>query len=201
MRPSGDRRVWWWLWMASFALFPASCASPPGGRTIPAPYLGGPVAGGTESGRDGAAAAVPTESSPDTLVLDLLPGDAPDPACFRRATAWAKPAELLLAHPARRYDFFGLFRWEKGGPSAAQVASSEIQRRLGLDGIDLDRSEVHLRKDYGRRLSLVTTTGLGAEAEDALEANYRLYRSWYVRSETRERGETFMELRREISFW
>ena len=67
--------------------------------------------------------------------------------------------------------------------------------------MDFERGEVRLRKDYGGRLSLFTTTGLGASAEDALEAHYRLYGRWFVRSETRERGETFMELRREIAFW
>jgi hypothetical protein len=196
--PGGDSRSGWWLWMAAFSMCLASCASPLKSRVIPAPGLGVPAPAEVAPGRTGAA-PTPSASSPGTLVLVVFRRAAPDTTCFRHPTKWEKPGESFLADPARRYDFFGLFRWERGGTPAAQAAGDEIQRRLGLDGVDLDGGEVHLRKDYGRRLNLVTTTGLGAAAEDALEADYRLYGRWYVRSETRERGETFMELRREIS--
>jgi hypothetical protein len=180
--------------------FFASCAGPPKGRVIPGAGQDFTVLPGAVSARDGTQVAIPLTSPPDTLALVVFRRSPPDTACFSHATPWEKPEEAFLANPVRRYHFLGLFRWEKGGTSAAQAATDEIQRRLGLDGINLDRAEVHVRKDYGRRLSLVTSTGLGAAAEDALEANYRLIGSWYVRSETRERGETFMELRREISF-
>ena len=186
--------------MASLTVFLASCAGPLGGRIVPDTDQGVPALPDAASERDDTQAAIPSPLSPDTLVLVVFHRSPPDTACFHHATTWDKSEEALLAEPLRRYDFFGLFRWEKGGRSAAQTASDEIQRRLGLDGVDLDHAEVHLRKDYGRRLSLFTTTGLGASAEDALEADYRLFGRWYVRSETRERGETFMELRREISF-
>jgi hypothetical protein len=201
VRPGGDSRSWWWLWIASVTVILAGCASPPGGRVIPAPGPGAPGSRDAGAGHDGATAAVPAVASPDTLVLVVFQRSAPDTACFRHAGAWQKPEESLLAEPARLYDVLGLFKWSTRGAPAARAAGDEIQRRLGLDAIDVDRGEVHLRKDYGRRLSLVTTTGLGAAAEDALEADYRLHGRWYVRSETRERGETFMELRREISFW
>ena len=200
MRTGGDGRSEPWLWMAFLTILFASCAGPPRGRVIPGVGHDLRILPGAVSAGDGTQAATPSTSSPDTLALVVFHRSMPDTACFSHATPWEKPGEAFLANPIRRYDFFGLFRWEKGGTTAAQAATGEIQRRLGLDGIDVDRAEVHLRKDYGRRLSLVTSTGLGASAEDALEANYRLLGSWYLRSETRERGETFMELRREISF-
>lgn len=105
-----------------------------------------------------------------------------------------------MTHPARSYGLFGLFHWEKRGAGSVQAARDEMQRRLGLDGVDFSGGEVRLRKDYGRRLSLLTTTGLGPSAEDALEAEFRLWRGWFLRSETREQGESFMELRRETLF-
>jgi hypothetical protein len=186
--------------MAFLTVLFASCAGPPKGRVVPGAGRDLRVLPGAVSARDGARAATPSTSSPDTLAFVVFHRSVPDTACFSHATRWERPEEAFLANPVRRYDLFGLFRWEKGGTTAAQAATDEIQRRLGLDGIDVDRAEVHLRKDYGRRLSLVTSTGLGASAEDALEANYRLIGRWYLRSETRERGETFMELRREITF-
>jgi hypothetical protein len=186
--------------MTSLTVLLASCAGPLGDRVIPGTVQDVPVPPDAVSAPGGLQAAIPSASSPATLVLVVSHGSPPDTACFHHATTWEKPEEAPLGDPVRRYDFLGFIHWEKNRTSTAQAASDEIQRRLGLDGIDLDRAEVHLRKDYGRRLGLVTTTGLGASAEDALEANYRLFGNWYVRSETRERGETFMELRREISF-
>jgi hypothetical protein len=177
-----------------------SCAGPLGGRINRDTRQDVPIPANAVSVPDRAHAAIPSASSPVTLVLVVFHRSPSDTVCSHQATTWDKPEEALLADPVRRYSFLGLFRWEKSSTLTAQAASDEIQRRLGLDGVDLDRAEIHLRKDYGRRLSLVTTTGLGASAEDALQADYRLFGSWYVRSETRERGETFMELRREISF-
>jgi hypothetical protein len=44
---------------------------------------------------------------------------------------------------------------------------------------------------FAPRISTVrSTAGLGTSAEDAVQADYRLWDSWYVRSEARERGET-----------
>ena len=200
MRTDGDGRSEPWLWVAFLTVLFASCASPPKGRVIPGADHHLRVLPGAASAGDGMQAATPSTSSPDTLALVVFHRSVPDTACFSPATPWEKPEEAFLANPVRLYDLFGLFRWKRGGASAAQAATDEIQRRLRLDGIDVDRAEVHLRKDYGRRLSLVTSTGLGASAEDALDANYRLIGRWYLRSETRERGETFMELRREITF-
>jgi hypothetical protein len=186
--------------MASLTVFLASCAGPLGGRVIHDTGQDVRVPPDAVLVRDSTQAAIPSTLPPVPLVLAVFHRSPPDTACFHQTTTWEEPEEAFLADPIRRYDVLGIFRWEKGSMSAAQAASDGIQRRLGLDAIDLDRAEVHLRKDYGRRLSLVTTTGLGASAEDALEADYRLFGSWYIRSETRERGETFMELRREISF-
>jgi hypothetical protein len=200
VRTGGDGRLEPWLWMAFLTVLLASCAGPPKGRVIPGADHDLRVLPGAASAGDGTPGATPSTSLPDTIALVVFHRSVPDTACFSHATPWEKPGEAFLANPIRRYDLFGLFRWERGGTTAGQAATDEIQRRLGLDGIDVDRAEVHLRKDYGRRLSLVTSTGLGASAEDALEANYRLIGRWYLRSETRERGETFMELRREISF-
>jgi hypothetical protein len=124
----------------------------------------------------------------------------PDSGCFHHATPWAPPEEVLLADPLRRHSFLGIIHWEEGNVPAAQAARDEMQRRLGLDAVTMEAGEVQLRKGYGRRLTLLTTTGLGRSAEDALEAEYRLWWGWIVRSETRERGETSMEFRREILF-
>jgi hypothetical protein len=200
MRAGGNGRAESWLWVASLTVFLVSCAGPRGARVNPDTRQDAPIPAKAVSVPDRAPAAISSASSPDTLVLVVFHRSQPDIASHHHVTPWGKPEEAPLADPVRRYDFLGLFRWEKGSRSAAQAASDEIQRRLGLDGVDLDRAEVHLRKDVGRRLSLVTSTGIGASAEDAVEANYRLFGNWYVRSETRERGETFMELRREISF-
>jgi hypothetical protein len=120
--------------------------------------------------------------------------------CSRHSSPWAEPEEILVAEPARPYSVLGLLVWDPGGVSPIEAARDEMQRRFGFDSLQVDRAEIRLRKDYGRRLTFLTTTGLGSSAEDALEAEYRLWWSWSLRSETRERGETFMELRREIRF-
>ncbi len=134
------------------------------------------------------------------LIVIPSPGGAPDTTWSGRTVLWAEPEEVHVAAPPRRLRFLRVVPWKDGRWSGMQTASDEVQRRLRLDDVDLDRAGLRLQKDYGRRLSLVTTTGLGSAAEDALEADYRLWGGWYVRSETRERGETFMELRREIHF-
>jgi hypothetical protein len=189
------------LWFAAMAIVLASCAGPRGGTAVLAtgPAAWDPSAA-APAGAPASSSLRPPRSS-GVLVFVVDHSTAPDTACFRQAAGWEAPEEVLLADPVRRYHFLGLIHWVMGKtPEALQAAGSEVEQRLGLDRVDLYRAELRLRKDYGRRLSLFTNTGLGASAEDALEADYRLWRNWYVRSETRERGESFLELRREILF-
>jgi hypothetical protein len=169
-----------WVWLAAIAGLPLSCAG-----TGPAVETSLPVL---------PASAVLRPAAPAPV------GSAADTTCFRHATPWQPPEEVLLTEPARRYGLFGIIHWRRGGAGTVLAARNEVQRRLGLDSVDFDGGGVRLRKGYGRRLTLLTTTGLGPSAEDALEAEFRLWRAWYLRSETREQGETFMELRREILF-
>jgi hypothetical protein len=129
---------------------------------------------------------------------------APDSAavvpCFRATPDWRTPEEFLLGGPVTVLGAFGLLV-DASLEGRLTGAASGIRRWLGLDEVTLDRGEIRLRSDYGDRLTVRSTAGLGASAEDALQADYRLWRSWYLRSEARERGETFMEFRKEFRFW
>jgi hypothetical protein len=114
---------------------------------------------------------------------------------------WRTPEEFLLAAPVTALGAFGILVDASLEDRIVGAAESGVRRWLGLDEVAVTRGEIRFRKDYGDRLTVRTTTGIGSSAEDAVQADYRLWGSWYLWSEARERGETVMEFRREIRFW
>jgi hypothetical protein len=121
--------------------------------------------------------------------------------CFRRPAVWQTPPEILLASPLTTMGAFGILVDPELDNRVRGAAESGLRRWLGLDEVLVRPAGIRLQKAYGERLTVRSATGIGPAAEDAVEAEYRLWRAWYLRSEARERGETVMELRRELLFW
>ncbi len=140
----------------------------------------------------GAGSAVGPQAPP------VSPAASP---CALGETGWRIPDEILMIRPVTALNAFNLLT---GSASVAQVfgaAEKRAQRWFGLDRVEIGTQRVRLRKEYGERLNLVTYAGLGEASETGILAEYRTWRSWFLRSETRERGESYMELRREVRFW
>jgi hypothetical protein len=129
------------------------------------------------------------------------PGDTVASPCFREPPVWETPPELLLAAPTSALPILDLLIDPALESGMLDAAEAGVRRWLGLDEVAVERGGIRLRKKYGERLTVRSSAGIGPSAEDAAEAAYRLWDSWYVRSEARERGETVLEVRRELRFW
>ena len=121
--------------------------------------------------------------------------------CFRRPTTWLTPPEILLASPLTAMGAFGILVDPELEDRVRGAAEAGLRRWLGAADVMVGPTGIRLQKAYGDRLTVRSAAGIGPAAEDGVEAEYRLWRAWYLRSEARERGETVMELRRELRFW
>ncbi len=111
-------------------------------------------------------------------------------------TGWHTPDEILLAPSPTAIGTFEHLAARFSSERILGGAEKKAAQWLQVDEVDLDGSGVRLRKEYGDRFEVTTFTGIGAWAESVVLADYRLYGGWFLRSETRERGESYLEIRR-----
>lgn len=114
----------------------------------------------------------------------------------RLKTGWHTPDEILLAPSPTAIGTFEHLAARFSSERILGAAEKKAAQWLQIDEVELNGSGVRLRKEYGDRFEVATFTGIGAWAETGVLAEYRLYRDWYLRSETRERGESYLEIRR-----
>ncbi len=108
---------------------------------------------------------------------------------------------ILMSRPVTALNAFSLLTGSVSARLVFSMAERSAERLLRLDDVVLGGQGLELRKGYGDRLTLTSRAGLGPGAEIGILAEYRTWRSWYLRSETRERGESYVDFRHEVRFW
>ena len=121
-------------------------------------------------------------------------------ACPGGGTGWQTPEELRLAPPNTALSAWALLTGAFSVRRLLGAAEIRAQEWFGLDKVEWTGDEVRMEKEFGGRLTIQTAAGFGASAEVGVQAEYPVWRSWTLRSETRERGESFFELRRDFVF-
>ena len=125
---------------------------------------------------------------------------APAVACPGGETGWQTPAEIRLAPAASALTAWDILTGSFSFDRLVGRAERKAEEWLGVDKVEVRRDQVLVEKEYGE-LTVRTYGGFGPSAENGVLATYPLAYSWVLRSETRERGESSLELRREIHFW
>lgn len=150
---------------------------------------------------DAAAVAIADTAAAAAAVAAATPA-APEPDSSRSVphtrlkAGWHTPDEILLAPSPTAPGTFEYLAARFSSERILGAAEKKAARWLQVDEVDLDGQRVLLRKEYGDRFEVATFAGIGPWAESGVLAEYRLYKGWVLGSETRERGESHLEIRR-----
>jgi hypothetical protein len=124
---------------------------------------------------------------------------APATACPGE-TGWQTVAEIRLAPTSSALTTWDILTGSYSFNRLVGRAERKAEEWLRLDKVEVRRVDVLVEKQYGE-LKIQTYGGFGPSAENGVLATYPLLYSWVLRSETRERGESSLEFRREFHFW
>ena len=162
--------------------------------------LAGPTAAAERAIAAGLAES--PKSANDTGSASPADSVPPSPEPFPgRTTGWHTPEEIQLAPPPAAPAAFEFLSRLFSIEGLLGTAERKAQRWLGFEKVELRGEEVRVQREYHGRLLTLTYAGLGPSSESGVQGEYPLWGSWALRSETRERGDSFLEIRREINFW